>query len=230
MGEDSVPSNPGGLPTSAETEFLLDFVRELVAEEARRDEALNSRAVAIVAFGALTLALAAGLERGLPLRDWGGGWRYPALALSLVGVFVLAGSVVIAVRDVLRPRRFAMLSRVEVKKFLTPEYLERSDVVNRQILLRGMVEILDQERERIERKAAALGRAYLFALIAIVCVAALASLAALNASGIIGTTHGAGRQAQGHSVYRDGRRETTPAGGGAASPASAARVRREGSE
>jgi MFS family permease len=218
-----------GGPSGADTDLLLTVVRDLVSEEKRRDEAVNARAVAVVAFAAVALALAAGLERGLPLYEWSRGWRYLALAFALVGVLALMAAAIVAVQGVLKPRRFAMLSRAETKKFLTPEYLERSDALNRQVLLGGMVDILDEERTRIEAKTKALGRSYLFALIAVVSVAGLASLAALDASGIIGSDGREGQIRERPSGHPGGA-DAAAAGKRPGDSEAAPRVRREGSE
>jgi hypothetical protein len=207
-------------------EILLELTRGLVAEEAIRDEALNTRAVALVALAAVLLTLTAALAPPALDAGWSHGWRDLALTLILALVVTLRATIVTAVTGVLRPRRFAMLATAEVKKFLTPEYLERSDAMNRKVLLTGMIDVLEHERNRAARKATALRRSYALILTAAVLIAATATLTALRSVGII------------HSRYARGGADTSrpaaaarPAAaeaGGDPDPAPADRVRGEG--
>lgn len=118
-------------PAEPRSEILLELARGLVAEEAARDEALNTRAVALVALAAVLLTLTATLAPAALHAGWSQGWRDLGLALILCLVTVLTAAIVTLVARVLRPRRFAMLATAEVKKFLKPEYLQRSDATNR---------------------------------------------------------------------------------------------------
>jgi hypothetical protein len=208
----------------SQPEILLEVARGLVAEEAARDEALNTRAVALVALAAVLLTLTATLAPAALDAGWSHGWRDLALALILALVATLTAAIVTAVTRVLRPRRFAMLATAEVKKFLTPEYLERSDAMNRKVLLSGMIDVLEHERDRAARKAAALRRSYVLILAAAVLIAATATLTALRSAGIIHSHDGRGGDTSRSAA--DARPATAEAGD--PHPAAADRVRGEG--
>jgi hypothetical protein len=208
-----------------ESEILLEVTRGLVAEEAARDEALNTRAVALVALAAVLLTLTATLAPAALDAGWSHGWRDLALALILALVTLLTAAIVTLVTRVLIPRRFAMLATAEVKKFLTPEYLQRSDATNRKVLLTGMVDILEHERDRAAHKATALRRSYGLILVAVLLIAATAALTTLRSAGII---HSHDARRANTSRPAAGARPATTEAGGDPDPAPADRVRGEG--
>jgi hypothetical protein len=213
----------GGSPPA---QFLFDVARELVDAESKRDDAANARAIAVVALSGVMLALTATVSASVVKVGIDRGWRVAALVLLTVAIAALGAAAATALFGVLRPSRFAMLASAEVKKFTTAEYLDRSDATNRQVLLAGMVDIVEQERGRSARKAAWLRRSYALILVAVVALAIAGVLGVFRAAGII-PAHGGHRPEPARAaVVRAGVTQAQHAAEGP-SPAPADRVRRE---
>lgn len=207
--------------------FLLEVVQGLLDAEAKRDDAVNSRGIAVVALSGVMLALTASISASVLEAGVDRGWRILAAVLLSVAIASLAAAATTAILGVLRPRRFAMLAISEINKFNSSEYLERSDQMNKEILLTGMVDILAHERSRSATKAAWLRRSYTLILGASAALALTGVLGASRAAEIIPSRDGDRRPPAPRSAAT---RDIAPARDSAQTPraSSAHRVRREG--
>jgi hypothetical protein len=179
--------NETGAPQAA---FLLEVTQSLLDAESKRDDSANGRGVAVVALSGVMLALvtstsAVALKAGIDR-----GWRILGVVLIGLAIAALSAAAVSAIIGVLRPQRFAMLAIDEVKKFTTDEYLARRDEANREVLLMGMVDILEDERARAARKAAWLRRSYAAILVAAAALALTGAVGVMRTAGIIPEHHG----------------------------------------
>jgi hypothetical protein len=178
----SIEAQDAGSP---QAKFLLNIVQDLLDSESKRDDAVNARGVAVVALCAVMLTLTATVT-GAPLAvGFNRGWRVLAIILVTLAIGTLCVAASTAMLGVLRPRRFAMLATAEVRKFTTAEYLERSDDANRQVLLTGMVEILENERARSAQKATWLRRSYALILIAMISLAVVGAMGGFFATRLV---------------------------------------------
>lgn len=225
-------SEDAGAP---QARFLFEVVQDLLDAEAKRDDAANGRAIAVVALSGAMLAVTASVTAGALRAGVDRGWRVVALVLLVTAVTALGAAAACAMVGVLRPRRFAMLATAEVKKFTTDEYLGRSNDANHQVLLTGLVDILEHERSRSADKATWLRRSYALILLAVAALAVIGVLGAFRGAGIIPSHHGVAHRSRltGAVAHGAAALGATARGPGAAAetpaPAPTHRIRREGS-
>jgi len=149
---------------------LLEGVQYLITAEESRAESLNGRATGITGFVALVVTAAAALSR-VPSGHIGGTTRAIAIATFLIAVAAFLAAISTTIFEVLVPSPGLTLADEELDRFPTYEWITRRPVEVHGHLMKAGIATLKSERERNDRKARWLKRAYVSVLVGVVCLA-----------------------------------------------------------
>lgn len=141
-------------PNPETVEALLDTTWRVAEAENARTEGLDRKATSIATFASLVATLTATLG-GRFLSAYDEWW---AFAIYVVGILLLASSVVVAVR-VLIPKEHLTLGMEYLRRFPTWSELLKSPEVVRGETMKGLVVALGTERSINVRKARRVRRA-----------------------------------------------------------------------
>ncbi len=188
----AAPSPPPGLldpKTEATVDALLETVRHLLEEENSRDQSFNTRGVGLAGFVGIVVSLSATLGHDALAADWAAPWKDIVVGFFTGALVSLAGSVVVVVIGVLRPRETATLGMAEVEKYPLPEYIYAPKVMNQGRIMRGLIDALIVGRLRAGSKATGLHWGYRLLLVGLVCISILGFLLGLHDAKLIGVQH-----------------------------------------
>jgi hypothetical protein len=169
--------NPATLET---VDALVDTVRGLLEEENTRDQSFNTRGIGLVALVAVIGALSITLGRDGLQANWGSPWPEVAAGLFGLALVALVGSALVVVGWVLSPRESSTIAISEVKLYELPEYVFERKVMNQGKTLRGLIEALTIERDRVSRKAKHLHRGYWLLIVGFAAIAVQGFLLGLH--------------------------------------------------
>lgn len=175
------------METEKTVDALVETVRALLAEENARDQSFNVRGIGIAALVGVIGSLTITLGRNALQAGWGSPWKGIAVGLFAIELMAMVASSVSVLFRVLRPRESATLAISEVERYQLPEYVFERKVMNQGKTLRGLIEALAIERDRINRKSQGLQAAYWLLIVGVMAIAIQGFLLGLHDAKLIGT-------------------------------------------
>ncbi len=183
---DSLPAKLLDSKTEAAVDALLETVRHLLDEENARDQSFIARGVGLAGFVGIVVSLSTALGHGGLTGEWSAPWKGIALALYVVALTSLVGSVVVVIRTVLRPRETATLSLAEVERYPLPEYIYAPKTLTQGRTMAGLIDALAVERSRAGSKANGLQWSYRLLLAGLACISMLGALIGVRDANLTG--------------------------------------------
>jgi hypothetical protein len=173
--------------TEKTVDALVETVRALLEEENARDQSFNVRGIGVAALVGVIGSLTITLGRNALQAGWDSPWKGIAVGLFAVALLSLVGSGISVLIRVLRPRESATLAMGEVERYQLPEYVFERKVMNQGKTLRGLIEALAIERDRVNGKSRGLQHAYWLLIIGLTAIAIQGFLLGLHDARLIGT-------------------------------------------
>lgn len=172
--------------TEKVVDALVDTVRALLDEENARDQSFNVRGIGLAALVGIIGSLTISLGRDALQAPWGSPWKSIAVGLFAAALVALVAAAVCVLVRVLHPRESATLAISEVERYQFPDYVFERKVMNQGKTLRGLIEALAIERDRINHKSRGLQTAYWLLIVGLTAIAIQGFLLGLHDAKLIG--------------------------------------------
>jgi hypothetical protein len=172
-------------PNEETVHALLETVKDLLRSEEARATSLNTRGSGLAGFIGIIVSLSVTVGRDVLSADMALSARLVAIVVFVAALGVLVASVIIVVVRVLAPVSYRNIAMSEISRYALPEFVQQEKVMVEGRTMRGLIDALASERDRNDRKARSLGRAYNLLVAALCLVAGEAIILALDAAKIL---------------------------------------------
>lgn len=166
-------------PETVET--LYAAVGEFLSAEDAREQSFNTRAGGLAGFVGIIVSISAAVGK-VALDEDPSEWATIAGGIFFgVAMIALVASLLISITRVLIPQEGAAIAIGDIENYPNWGHIDQEKVMVQGKILRGLVTALAKDRQRNDKKATALGRAYAALLVGIGALAVFGGILAIDA-------------------------------------------------